>query len=155
MSSAHDFDFLHGDWAVRHRRPKRRLANDDTWDEFDGACRVRPILEGVGNFDENVIHLPAGRYEACTLRLFRDGLWSIHWIDGRAMQLDAAMKGRFQDGVGLFLANETFEGRPVVARFLWRRLAPEHARWEQALSADGGASWETNWVMDFRRAVRP
>jgi hypothetical protein len=24
-------------------------------------------------------------------------------------------------------------------------------RWEQALSADGGENWETNFVCDFRR----
>ena len=26
------------------------------------------------------------------------------------------------------------------------------ARWEQAFSPDRGQSWETNWIMDFRRA---
>jgi hypothetical protein len=25
-------------------------------------------------------------------------------------------------------------------------------RWQQAFSADGGESWETNWVMEFTRA---
>jgi hypothetical protein len=27
------------------------------------------------------------------------------------------------------------------------------ARWEQAFSDDGGATWETNWTMDFARVA--
>jgi hypothetical protein len=37
-------------------------------------------------------------------------------------------------------------------RFIWSRIGPTSARWEQAFSADGGASWEMNWIMDFTRA---
>jgi hypothetical protein len=36
-------------------------------------------------------------------------------------------------------------------RFLWSRTAAPSPRWEQAFSADGGVSWETNWIMDFTR----
>lgn len=151
MSSASDFDFLHGDWDVSHRRLKRRLAGDTAWEEFAGTCRVRPILGGLGNFDENVIDLPSGRYEACTLRMFNAGRWSIHWIDGRDPKLDPAMQGAFESGVGRFFSDETFEGRPVKVRFLWHEITPRSAAWEQAMSADGGASWETNWTMRFAR----
>lgn len=151
MSGASDFDFLHGDWDVAHRRLKRRLVGDTEWQDFPGTCRVRPILGGVGNFDENVLDLPAGRYEACTMRLFNDGKWLIHWIDGRDPKLDPPMQGAFEDGVGLFLSDETFEGRPVKVRFLWHEVAARSATWEQAMSADGGATWETNWVMRFSR----
>ena len=37
-------------------------------------------------------------------------------------------------------------------RFLWKHDPPRTARWEQAFSADGGATWETNWIMRFTRA---
>jgi hypothetical protein len=37
-------------------------------------------------------------------------------------------------------------------RFLWTDITPASARWQQAFSEDGGASWETNWVMEFERA---
>ena len=152
MSGAQDFDFLHGDWKVAHRRLKRRLLGDTDWQEFAGTCHARPILGGLGNFDENVLDLPAGRYEACTMRLFKDGVWSIYWIDGRDPTLTPPpMQGAFKDGVGSFFADETFEGRPVKVRFLWREITARSATWEQAMSADGGATWETNWVMRFAR----
>ena len=151
-AGAADFDFLMGDWAVRHRRLKRRLTGDTEWAEFGGTMRARPILGGLGNFDENVIDLPAGRYQACTMRLFRPGPgeWSIFWVDGRDPALDAPMRGRFADGTGLFQGDDSFEGRPIRIRFLWSRIAEPSPRW--AFSADAGATWETNWIMDFTRA---
>jgi hypothetical protein len=38
-------------------------------------------------------------------------------------------------------------------RFLWTRTDTESPRWEQAFSDDGGRTWETNWEMDFTRAL--
>jgi hypothetical protein len=61
------------------------------------------------------------------------------------------MIGRFENGVGIFFADETFRGQPIKVRFLWSRITPTSARWEQAFSPDGGKSWETNWEMDFTR----
>jgi hypothetical protein len=154
QEGAHDFDFLLGQWRVNHRRLQRRLVGDGAWVEFGGTMRAEPILDGRGNFDQNVIDLPAGRYRACTLRLFDPdaGTWSLHWIDGRRMSLDAPVVGRFRDGVGTFFGDDTHDGRPIRVRFLWSCITPTSARWEQAFSGDGGATWETNWVMDF---VRP
>lgn len=153
MSTNRDFDFLHGSWNVRHRKLRRRLAGDTSWDEFGGTMRCRPILGRLGNFDDNVIWLPDGAYQACTMRLFdpASGRWSIHWIDGRDPKLDPPLSGGFEDGIGTFLGDDTFEGRPILIRFLWTP-GQTSARWEQAFSDDGGASWETNWVMEFIRS---
>ena len=148
-----DFDFLLGDWRVAHRKLATRLTHSDDWHMFGGTMRARPILSGHGNFDENAIDAPEGRYEACSLRLYDPAAatWSIHWIDGRFMRPDPPMLGRFTDGAGTFFGDDRFEGRPVRVRFLWSRVTPTSARWEQAFSADGGTSWETNWIMDFSR----
>ena len=42
-------------------------------------------------------------------------------------------------------------GEPIQMRFMWAKDAGEGPRWEQAFSRDDGATWEVNWVMDFRR----
>ena len=148
-----DFDFLNGVWNVRHRRLSMRLANDSNWVEFGGTTLVRPILGGLGNFDKNVIELPSGTYEACTLRLFnpKNGLWSTHWIDGRDPKLDPPMIGSFKGGTGIFLGDDELEGRKVRVRFLWTGTTTDTPRWEQAFSVQDGG-WETNWIMDFNRA---
>ncbi len=150
-----DFDFLFGHWTVAHRRLHKRLAGCDTWDSFSGSCHALPLLAGNGNVDDNLLHLPGGSYRAASLRAYdaATGLWAIWWLDGRSpAQIDVPVKGRFDGGVGSFFADETIDGRPVRVRFLWTRTGSASPRWEQAFSADGGARWETNWEMDFRRA---
>jgi hypothetical protein len=149
-----DFDFLMGTWTVRHRRLRTRLAGDTQWDEFAGTMAALPILGGAGNVDDNLLELPGGTYRAATIRAFdaATGRWSIWWLDGRHPGLDAPVHGRFDKGVGTFFGDDMFEGQPIRVRFIWSEITPVSARWEQAFSADGGASWEINWVMAFRRA---
>jgi hypothetical protein len=148
-----DFDFFIGKWNVRHRRLAARLAGSSEWHEFRGTTELRTILGGSGNIDDNVLELPGGAYRAVTLRSYDAATrtWAIWWLDGRnPHQLDVPMKGRFENGTGLFFADDVFEGRPIKVRFIWTPgVSP---RWEQAFSADGGKTWETNWTMEFTRA---
>jgi hypothetical protein len=153
MSSENDFDFLVGDWRVAHRRLKERLANCTEWVAFDGTCHLEKTLGGFGNVDQNSLDLPGGAYHAMTVRTFdpKSKQWSIWWFDQRyPHNIEPPVVGAFENGAGVFFSDDTFNGRPIRVRFLWAvRDAP---RWEQAFSPDGGASWETNWVMDFARA---
>jgi len=149
-----DFDFQQGRWQVRHRRLKARLSGCTEWEEFAGTCEQRPILGGNGNIEDNLLHFPAGDYRAVALRSFdpATATWAIWWLDDRNPHtLDIPVIGRFENGIGTFYADETHEGRPVRMRFLWLDTDTETPRWEQALSEDGGVSWETNWVMVFGR----
>ncbi|MDP9423692.1 MAG: DUF1579 domain-containing protein [Pseudomonadota bacterium] len=150
-----DFDFQTGHWRVRHRRLKSRLTGCTEWDEFDGSCEARPLLGGFGNIEDNQLDLPGGAYRAVALRSFdsASGTWAIWWLDGRSPHaLDIPVIGRFEDGVGTFFADDVHDGRPARLRFLWLNTRTSSPRWEQAMSADGGKSWETNWTMDFKRA---
>jgi hypothetical protein len=151
-----DFDFFMGHWQVAHRRLKERLVGATAWDSFSGECLVQKTLGGFGNMDDNVLHLPAGAYRAITVRAFdaQQGTWAIWWLDGRHPgRLDVPVVGRFVGGVGTFLAEDQWEGRPMQVRFLWTVPRPDAPRWEQAFSLDAGLTWETNWVMDFTRGV--
>jgi hypothetical protein len=152
--AASDFDFLHGDWRVRHRKLKRRLAGCDDWTEFTGTVQARPALDGRGNVDDNVLDTPEGRVTALTVRVFDPAAdtWTIHWLDSRRATFDPPLVGRFAQGVGTFFGDDAHEGRPVRVRFVWTPLTADSARWEQAFSADDGATWETNWIMEFTRA---
>jgi hypothetical protein len=115
---------------------------------------MRQIVGGLANVDDNVIELPGGTYRAATVRVFDPAtqLWSIWWIDGRHPRLEPPVHGRFANGVGTFLGDDVFEGRPIRVRFLWSEITARSCRWEQAFSPDAGATWETNWIMRFMRA---
>ena len=150
-----DFDFEFGSWRVSHRRLATRLAGADDWEEFEGTSETRPVLGGNGNVEDNVLHIASGTYRAIAIRSFdpASATWAIWWLDHRAPHaLDVPVVGRFLDGVGTFMADDVHDGRPVILRFQWLRTASVSPRWEQALSDDGGASWEINWTMDFVRA---
>jgi hypothetical protein len=83
----------------------------------------------------------------------KSGLWAIWWIDGRnpSGPLDPPVKGRFVHGVGTFYADDTLRGKPIKVRFIWSHITANSARWEQAYSADGGKTWETNWIQAVHR----
>ena len=149
-----DFDFYMGTWWVRHRRLKERLEGSDEWEEFEGTSRAWPILDGAGNIDDNVLEMPNGTYRAISLRTFEpwSERWSIWWLDGRTPgRLDPPVVGGFKDGVGTFIGPDTFEGRPILVRFLWSDITETTCRWEQAFSDDDGATWEVNWIMESTR----
>jgi hypothetical protein len=153
--SMHDFDFLLGRWTVQHRRLKHRLAHSNEWETFSGTCESRSILGGQANIDENMIEAPAGTYRAATMRVFDPATktWAIWWFDSRQPhELDPPVVGAFKDGLGTFFANDRFQGKPIRVRFIWSGITATSARWQQAFSEDGGATWETNWVMEFKRA---
>jgi hypothetical protein len=149
-----DWSFIQGRWRVHHRRLVARLSGSDEWQEFEGTSELWPLMDGAGNVDDNFIDLPGDPYRAASLRSFNPatGNWSIWWLDERNPGvLDVPVVGRFVDGVGRFEADDTFDGRPIRIRFLWTRIDTPSPRWEQAFSEDGGATWETNWEMDFTR----
>lgn len=160
LSPIHDFDFLEGTWRSRQRRLKRRLAGCDEWETFSATARMQRLPGGVANVDTMEAEAWRPGWVGLSLRVFdvATGRWSIYWHTNERGSLDAAsgrlappVVGRFDGDEGLFLGDDVFEGRPIRVRYRWLRLGAGRARWEQAFSADGGALWETNWVMDFER----
>lgn len=149
-----DFDFLIGRWRIHNRRLAKRLESCDVWQEFEAEQEVRSVLGGLGNVDRFWCTFPDGKpLEGMTLRLFDPSsrLWSLYWADDRSGQLQPPVIGRFENGRGEFSGNDTLAGRPIQVVFLWSEISENSAHWEQAFSADGGTTWETNWHMEMTR----
>lgn len=150
-STAHDFDFLVGTWDVANRRRTDFLDPQSPWEEFPGVSRASGHFGGNANFDE--VTFPTKGSAGLTLRL-HDPVrqeWSLYWASERTGTLFPPVVGRFTDGVGEFHGNDRHEGRNVRVRFLWSGITADAARWEQAFSTDGGATWLTNWTMRMTR----
>jgi len=154
MAEERDFDFWIGRWSVRNERLKGRLCGSTEWETFAATAEARQLTGGIGNIDEFVVTdgwRPG--FVGMTVRLFdrANRRWSIHWADNVRGIFDPPVIGEFADGVGVFEGDDQHEGTPVRVRFLWMHETPSTARWEQAFSADGGATWETNWIMHMTR----
>lgn len=151
FAGAHGFDFEFGHWRVHHKiiRP------DGSRVEFDGTSFDRPIMGGAANVEDNVFHRPGGDTRGVAMRAYdaKKDEWAIWWVDSRdpLASLDPPVKGRFEGGVGTFTSVQVVDGKPSGTRFIWSKITPTSARWEQALSDDGGKTWTTNWIMAFRR----
>jgi hypothetical protein len=78
--------------------------------------------------------------------------WTDWSLDGRnPTQVTVDGVGRFVNGVGTFFADDTFAGKPIRVRGTFTPVPASSARWEQAFSADGGRTWETNYIMLYTR----
>ena len=148
-----DFDFLTGAWRIRNRRLRERLRGSAQWDEFEGVSVAQPLWGGLANMDQYEGHAPFGLIQGLTVRLYDPATrqWRLHWANRASGTFDAPMIGRFENGRGEFYNHELHEGQAVYARFVWSDITATSCRWEQALSADGGKTWETNWIMEMTR----
>lgn len=155
-----DFDFLLGHWSVENHRLQRRLQGNHDWDTFEASSLNQGLPAGIGNYDDFIPAAWREGFVGMTLRIFNPhtALWSIYWLDNESGGLHPSgllrnpVVGKFTDGVGVFEGNEELDGRLVLVRYTWCDIGPDSARWEQAMSDDGGGTWEMNWRMLFRRA---
>jgi hypothetical protein len=152
----HDFDFELGSWRIHLRRLAERLAGSKTWVQFEGTSVTRKVWEGRANLEEFETDSPNFHIEGLTLRVYNPQThqWSIYWANSKDPALGQAitpMVGEFKNGRGEFYDQELWNGRSVFVRFIWSDITANSAHFEQSYSADGGKSWEVNWITDQTR----
>lgn len=155
-----DFDWEIGSWATHVRvlrNPLTGAAPD--WAEFQGESVVRPILGGRANSVELSVKGEKGQIEGVALRLYnpRSRQWNINYASIRGGALTPPLHGRFDDsGRGEFYGQDVVDDRTILVRFIITRVSAREARFEQSYSADGGKSWELNWLaVDRLRSAPP
>jgi hypothetical protein len=149
----HDFDFEFGTWKAHLRRLLHPLAGSNTWVEYDGTSIVRKVWDGRANLGEFEVDSPTMHLEGLSLRLYnpKSRQWSISWANSKDGSLGAPMIGQFKNGRGEFFDQEFFDGKAIYVRFIFSEITSASFRLEQAFSADGGKTWEPNWVVIFTR----
>jgi hypothetical protein len=154
-----DFDFEIGVWQTRLSRRLRPLSGSNEWVQYEGTSVVRMVWNGAANLVELDVKGPAGRIEGLALRLYnpQSRQWSLNFSNRQGGTLSPPTIGEFKNGRGEFYAQETLDGRAILVRFVISQITPDSCRFEQAFSADGGKSWEVNWIATDTRikAARP
>jgi hypothetical protein len=147
----HDFDFLVGSWKFHLKRLEGRLVGSTKWVEFDGTAVCRKVLDGRGEVEEVSVDSPEthAHIQGMALRLYnpKSHQWSIYWANAADGVLEQnPMVGQFSNGRGEFYNQQVYEGKAIFARFTWTDTTTSSPHFEQAFSADGGKTWETNWI---------
>lgn len=155
-SGAHDFDWEIGTWTTKVRLRSNPLSgHEPQWIDYFGTSVVKPLLDARANFVELSVAGTAGKIEGGSLRLYgsQSGQWSLNYANLRNGLLTSPVYGGFDaSGRGLFYGQDTLDGRAILVRFEITNVSPHEARFVQAYSADGGVTWEDNWIAtDSRR----
>lgn len=153
---AHDFDFLIGDWKTHVRRLPDRLSGSTNWIEYDGISPHKKILDSNANFEEFEVdgREKSQHIKGQTLRLYNPAShqWSIYLVDiDKGVLNIPPVVGQFTGRRGEFYDQEDYKGRAILVRYVWSDISPQSARMEQSFSADGGKSWEVNWICELSR----
>jgi hypothetical protein len=152
-----DFDFLMGDWQAHVWRMPDRLVGSDKWVEYEGTSSHHKLFGGPGHLEEfkvTSLDPKTAPIHGQTLRLYTRATrqWSIYLVDVAEGTIGLPpMVGDFTRGHGEFYDTEPWKNRGVIVRFQWFDQGPKACRMEQAFSADGGRTWETNWICALRR----
>jgi hypothetical protein len=155
-SGQHDFDFELGSWRIHLKRLVHPLTGSSTWVEFDGTSVTRKVWDGRSQLEQFESDSPtAGHIEGLTLRLYnpQSHQWSLYWANSKNGKLDPPQIGEFKDGQGEFYAQDMLDGKSILIRFVWTNTITATPHFEQSFSADGGKTWEVNWITDQTRVA--
>jgi hypothetical protein len=151
----HDFDFEIGTWHAHVKNLPHRLSGSNDWDELDGTVVTKPFMEGRGNLSEmNVSSATSHNHiQIIAVRLYNPAShqWSIYGASAKTGVFDPPQIGQFDGPRGEFYASDLYQGRAIYIRYVWQKVSQTATHFEQAYSADGGKTWEVNWIYDGTR----
>jgi len=148
----HDFDPLVGHWKYHLKRRLRPLTGSNEWVDYDGTGTCRKIWDG-SEIEQAIFDGPKGHIEGFVIRLYKpeSHQWRLYWTSRNSGIFDPPQVGEFKNGLGLFVAQDTINGKTILIRFEWTNLETESPHFEQSFSDDGGKTWEVNWITDQKR----
>jgi hypothetical protein len=93
----------------------------------------------------------SGAAEELVVRFFdpRTQQWRIYEADNGNGFNSRPVVGVGKDGCVEGYSHEPWEDKFIFRRVIWSEITATAFHWEQAFSADGGTTWETNWIADF------
>ena len=147
----HDFDFEFGNWKAQLKRLQHPLSGSNTWIDYEGTSVVKKLWNGRANIGELEVGNADSHIEGLTLRLYnpQSHQWRLYWANSRDGILQVPTIGQWENGRAEFIDQEDFQGRSILVRFIFSDVTQTSFKNEQAFSADGGKTWEPNWIATF------
>jgi hypothetical protein len=152
-----DFDFELGTWSIDVKRLQHPLSGTTAWMRPEGYTHiVQNVMGGQASLAQLANDRPTPHFDGLMLRMYdpKSHEWRIYWGSSKTGTLDEPLIGHFTNGRGEFVAHDTYEGRPILARVVYSDITSISFRTESSFSADGGKTWEPNLVQTFTR-IRP
>lgn len=149
----HDFDFAVGVWKPQISRLLHPLTGSKSWVKYEGRTMVRKVWNGRAQLVELQADSSAGHVDLLCLRLYNPQThqWSLNYANSAEGVLGSTVIGEFHDGRGQFFGHDELNGKPIFVRNVISGASPTSMHLEQAYSADGGKTWETNFVETLTR----
>lgn len=152
----HDFDPLLGSWKFDLKRRINPLTGSTTWVALTGTGACYKIWDGRAQLDTVLLNGESGRIEGLTLRLFnpKSHEWRLYWANSKDGVIAVPQIGQFKNGRGEFYAQDTVNDRSIFVKYDWSGLTTASPHFAQSFSADGGKTWEVNWITNQTRQAR-
>jgi hypothetical protein len=150
-----DFDFAFGTWHTQIRRIPHPFTGSSTWQNDAGTVTVRKLWNGAGSIEELEADGSA-HLELLSVRMYdpKTAQWHLYGTNSADAELGDPMYGSFANGAGTFYDQEEVDGRVVLVRHVYFDVTSRSYRFEQALSSDGGATWQTNFTAVLTRTSK-
>lgn len=149
---SHDFDWDLGTWKTHQKRLLHPLTGSTQWVEYEGTDVVRKIWNGA---NQGIIEArgAAGHLEIYTVRMYNPDAhqWGVYFTNPATGVLSAPVVGEFRDGRADFYDQEPYNGRQIMVRFSVFNITADTCEFQQAFSADGGKTWEPNFIVTETR----
>jgi len=150
VEGQHDFDTMLGSWKYHLRRRLNPLTGSNTWVDLTGTGECYPIWNRRAQLDTIVVDGGGQHIEGLTLRLFnpKSHEWRLYWANSKDGVIFVPQIGQFKNGHGEFYAQDVLNDRSTLVKFDWTGVTTTTPHFEQSFSADGGKTWEVNWITD-------
>ncbi len=144
----HDFDWDYGTWKTHQRRLLHPLSGSTKWVEYYGTDTVSKIWDGA-NSAKIEADGPAGHFEVFSVRIYDPSAhkWNVYFSNPSGGAFSTPVVGEFSGNSAAFYDQEPYNGKTIMVRFRITAFTKDSADFDQAFSADGGKTWETNFTV--------
>jgi len=138
---ARQFDFWIGTW-------------DLFWGEGDAQKGVNVITAELGDcvVEENFAGDGGGTEfigNSVSVYNAKSGKWRQTWVDNRGGYL--VFEGGMEDDRMVLYGSGEQNGETFLTRMIFADIEKDSLTWNWERSTDDGATWEPNWVIQYRR----